>query len=106
MTDPMWKTLERIAQYPFDLPDSNDATIIKELAQSALDASIRTMTHDDFASLLAEGIHTAFRKASSHPNAHAIWKLIKELPRDEWGAVIEWVVMGITDGKAVAIEAK
>lgn len=50
--------------------------------------------YDDISSNLAEGFHTAFRKASSHPNAHQIWKLIRELPSDEWGSVIDYVMSG------------
>lgn len=64
------------------------------------------MTHDDFTSLLAEGFHTAFRKGTDHPSSAAIWRMIRDLPPEEWGAIIDFVVMCITDGKTVTIEAK
>ena len=62
------------------------------------DATAITLTkaaRADLSSQLAEGFHTAFRKASDHPNAHKIWLLIKELPSREWGNVISFVVDGV-----------
>lgn len=50
--------------------------------------------YNDTKTLLAEGFHTAFRKASDHPNAHQIWLLIRELPSDDWGNVIDFVASG------------
>lgn len=50
---------------------------------------------EDLVSNLAEGFHTAFRKASEHPTSHQIWKLIKELPSDEWGRIIDFVADGL-----------
>jgi hypothetical protein len=49
---------------------------------------------EDITSNLAEGFHTAFRKASGHPDAHKIWALIRNLPSDEWGSIIQFVVDG------------
>lgn len=46
-------------------------------------------------SQLAEGFHTAFRKASDHPTANKIWHLIKEMPDGEYGKVIDFVVWGV-----------
>ncbi len=37
-----------------------------------------------FHEYLAEGIHTAFRKASDHTTSRHIHKLISDLPNDEW----------------------
>jgi hypothetical protein len=51
---------------------------------------------EDLASQLAEGFHTAFRKGTDSPRAHPIWKAIKELPPDEWGEIIDFVMYGIT----------
>lgn len=46
--------------------------------------------------LLSEGFHTAFRKASDHPVADQIWKLIRhDLPQDEWAKIIDFVVWGV-----------
>ena len=50
--------------------------------------------YDEIASNFAEGFHTAFRKASDHPNAHKIWLLIRDLPPDEWGSVVDFVMSG------------
>ena len=53
------------------------------------------MTRDQFVSLLAEGIHTAFRKATDCPQAMPIHRLISEMPNDEWGHVVGWVADGL-----------
>lgn len=55
--------------------------------------------YDDIRSNLAEGFHTAFRKASDHPNAHKIWVLIRELPPKSWGSVIDFVMDGTFEVK-------
>lgn len=49
--------------------------------------------------LLAEGIHTAFRKASSHRSAHEAWVAIRNLPDDEWDSVVKFVIDGLTARK-------
>ena len=46
-------------------------------------------------SLLAEGFHTAFRKASQHKLSSQIHSLIGDLPQREWGEVIEFVAYGL-----------
>lgn len=66
----------------------------------------RTISYDDFTSHLAEGFHTAFRKGSDHPKSAEIWRAIRALPPEEWGNIIDWVAMGITDGKALTIAKK
>lgn len=53
------------------------------------------MTRDEFSSLLAEGVHTAFRKATDCHQATPIHRLISEMPNEEWGSVIDWVVDGL-----------
>lgn len=53
------------------------------------------MTRDEFVSLLGEGIHTAFRKATDCPQAMPIYRLISEMPNEEWGNVINWLVDGL-----------
>ena len=53
------------------------------------------MTRDEFSELLAEGFHTAFRKASDHPISDEIWRSIRKLPPCEWGKVIDFVVFGL-----------
>lgn len=49
----------------------------------------------DFASMLGEGFHTAFRKATDCPQAPTIWQLIHDMPTGSWNAVIEFVVSGM-----------
>lgn len=59
------------------------------------------MTPEDkewFRSYLAEGIHTAFRKASDHPNASKIHALINELPTSEWNMIILTISEAMIDG--------
>ncbi len=44
---------------------------------------------------MGEAIHTAFRKGSDHPTADQIWKLIREMPAEEWGKVVSFVTYGL-----------
>lgn len=53
------------------------------------------MTEADLRSMVAEGFHTAFRKAVDHPYATVIHKLIRELPPEDWAAVLDFVVRPI-----------
>ena len=46
---------------------------------------------DDFVELLGEAIHTGFRKGTDCPQAHPIWKLIQEMPADDWAGVLYFV---------------
>jgi len=49
-------------------------------------------TEEDIISFLGESFHTAFRKAvPDSEHCHKIWMLIREMPNDEWGAILEWV---------------
>ena len=43
-------------------------------------------------SMVAEGFHTGFRKATDHDLAHPIWKMIQELPGEHYAAVVDFVV--------------
>lgn len=56
---------------------------------------ISKATENELLELLAEGFHTGFRKASSHPEAHKAWKAIKALPTDEWGQVLDFLMSGL-----------
>ena len=48
-------------------------------------------TKDDIISFLGESFHTAFRKSIDSDIGHEIWKLIRKMPREEWGAVLGFV---------------
>lgn len=50
---------------------------------------------DDLQMMLAEGFHTAFRKATDHPLSTPIWKNIKDLPTEDWGSVLDFVMSGV-----------
>lgn len=52
------------------------------------------MPRDEFRSMLGEGFHTAFRKATDCDQAHPIWTLINQMPSGDWGAVLEFVTYG------------
>ena len=54
-------------------------------------ATIAEREIEEVDALLAEAFHTAFRKASEHPNAHVIWTLIRDLPKDDWTKIIDFV---------------
>jgi hypothetical protein len=45
-------------------------------------------------SMLGEGFHTAFRKATECEQAMPIHRLIGEMPDGEWSRVIDWLVDG------------
>lgn len=49
------------------------------------------VTDADIRSMLGEGFHTGFRKAVDHPYATTIWQLIKDLPGEDWSAVLDFV---------------
>ena len=63
-------------------------------------------------SILAESIHTGFRKGTDCPEAHPIWKLINEMEPGDWDGYIEWVgscidqtnAEGVSDDLALALE--
>ena len=57
---------------------------------------------EEFKSLLAEGFHTAFRKASDHESSGQIWRLISDLPPDHWRDIIEFA----TEPTITALEGK
>lgn len=54
------------------------------------------VTDADIRSMLAEGFHTAFRKAIDHPYATVIHKLITDLPGEEWSAILDFVAEPLT----------
>lgn len=53
--------------------------------------TLTTAQYDAALSNLAEGIRTAFRKASDHPTAHQAWTAIRNMPPEQWGNVVEFV---------------
>lgn len=46
---------------------------------------------DDRLSLLAESLHTGWRKGTDGPYALAIHRLIRETDPRDWGAYVKWV---------------
>lgn len=59
------------------------------------------MTRDDFRSLLGEGLHTAFRKATDCEEADDIWAAINNMDSSDWNAVLSFVVEGFEYGGMV-----
>lgn len=55
-------------------------------------------------SLLGEGFHTAFRKATDAPLAMPIHRLLSELDSDDWDAVLSFVMDGLSYGTTDAPE--
>ncbi len=41
--------------------------------------------------VLGEAIHTAFRKASDHPDAVRVWRILNRMPEEEWSAILDWI---------------
>ena len=51
------------------------------------------MSKDDEARhILAETVHTAFRKGADGPGAHAVWTAIRDIPREEWHNALCWML--------------
>lgn len=50
-----------------------------------------SLTETELNDMLAETVHTAFRKGSAHTNADQIWRLIRDLPPQEWDGIIDWM---------------
>lgn len=42
-------------------------------------------------SLLAESLHTGWRKGTDGRTANAIWKLIRDMSPADWGEYVKWV---------------
>jgi len=53
------------------------------------------LTEESLRSALGEGMHTAFRKAGDSARSHQIWKLINDMPGDEWAAIVDFVASGV-----------
>lgn len=49
------------------------------------------VTYSEFSSMLAEGFHTAFRKAIDGPDAMPIHRMISNMSDEDWSCVIEFV---------------
>jgi hypothetical protein len=54
------------------------------------------VTDDAIHSMIAEGLHTAFRKASDSPESRVIHKLIDGMPHEEWRAIVDFVTDPLT----------
>lgn len=52
---------------------------------------VSPLTYSGLRSMIAEGTHTAFRKATDHALAMPIHRLIGELPPSDWSSVVEFV---------------
>lgn len=50
-----------------------------------------SLTYDDFVSHLAEGFHTALRKAGDSAQADTAWRAIRDMSDDEWGGIVRFV---------------
>lgn len=53
------------------------------------------VTDEDLRSMMSEGFHTAFRKAVDHPYATVIHKLIRDMPGEDWTAILDFVTRPI-----------
>lgn len=78
-----------------------DFEIVEELRAPAAAASTTAPpamgARNELKELLGEGIHTALRKASGHPEARAAWLAIDRLPAEEWAAVVGFVAVGLKE---------
>lgn len=53
------------------------------------------MSRDDMISYLGEGIHTGLRKASGNIYAQRAWDAIREMPDEDWKAILEFAFQEI-----------
>ena len=67
----------------------------------------RCVPYDYLRECFGEVLHTAFRKGGQSKEADRIWYTIKDMPRDDWGRVLDWIVWCIrTSRNADAIRAR
>lgn len=64
----------------------------------------RVYTQTEWSEILGEGIHTGFRKGSEHPDAHKYWMLIRDMPNELWGDVLEYAVGGLASMKLIEVK--
>ena len=71
----------------------------KEKALDEAESEIKRFRrwHDDFTEQLGTGIHTMFRKWTSHENGHKIWELISQMGI-EWFDAVEALAKAFHDG--------
>lgn len=50
---------------------------------------------DNARAILAESIHTAFRKGADSEQANKIWHLIRDMP--DWGDVVDWTAWALEE---------
>lgn len=50
------------------------------------------VTDSTIRSMIAEGFHTAFRKAADSVDSAIAWKAIRDMDREEWGAILDFTV--------------
>jgi len=63
------------------------------MAEKGREKEVKTddKDYDAFRSMLAEGFHTAFRKAVDSDEAWQVWKLISKMPAGDWAEIISFV---------------
>jgi hypothetical protein len=51
----------------------------------------QTESEGDRLAMLAESLHTGWRKGTDGPSANAVWKLIHDMDPADWGEYVKWV---------------
>ena len=59
---------------------------------------------DSVVGAIAEGTHTAFRKATDWDKAMMIHRLIDEMPMEDWGQVVDFIADGVWSAVRVVEE--
>ena len=78
----------------------------EDIAEAVAAERERCVPYDYLRECLGEVLHTAFRKGGQSKEADRIWHIIMEMPMDDWGHVVDWVVWCIqTSRNAAAIHA-
>lgn len=79
---------------------------LREEGYSVYKAMRPESSHDKdwWAGVLGEGIHTAFRKGTDHPESHKYWEMIRDMPNELWGEVLAYVVWSLGYMKLIEVE--
>jgi hypothetical protein len=54
-----------------------------------------SLTKAELREMLGEAVHTAFRKGSGHPDAHAVWLAIRNMNNKAFSDCMDWVVWSL-----------
>jgi len=54
-----------------------------------------TLTKAELEGLLAEAVHTSFRKGSGHADAHKVWLAIRDMDEQAFSDCMDWCLWSL-----------